>query len=161
MILSDHDIRKAIFDGKIEVAPFDESLLQPASLDVRLDCKFARICPDVSGDYEVEKAVWLEPGQFLLGATFEYISLPNDIVARLEGKSTLGRQGLIVHATAGYIDPGFRGFITLELSTYSPIHLRVFEPVAQLSFHRLSSPSSGYKGKYQDAPAGPTRARSS
>lgn len=160
MILSDYDIRDAIFDGKIVVAPFDEENLQPASLDLTLDPRLAGVHPATYNVGISDGGFLLEPGQFFLGATFEYLELPNDIVARLEGKSTLGRQGLIVHSTAGYVDPGFRGHITLELSTFAPITLTEGQPIAQLSFHRLSSPSSGYRGKYQDAPAGPTRAKS-
>jgi dCTP deaminase len=165
--LSDRDIRWALTNGEIGLAPFVESQLQPASYDVRLGANFLipanvaygeRISiarshgrfprmtqyPDVSSGVrftEKGNLMVLNPGQFCLGTTLEYVSLNARVIAKLDGKSTLGRIGLIVHCTAGYIDPGFQGQVTLELFNCAPyaIELVAGEPIGQLRFERLSS----------------------
>ena len=130
MLLSDRDIRAQIDAGRIGLDPLDIGLMQPSSIDVRLDRffrlfdnhKYPFIDPreqqdDLTRFVEVEsnEAFILHPGEFVLGSTFEYVKLPDDIAARLEGKSSLGRLGLLTHSTAGFVDPGFEGHVTLEL----------------------------------------------
>lgn len=166
MILSDNDIRARVLAGELPIAPFRENNLQPASLDVCLSNNYLvykRYDPQshfISAlSPHQAQTLYIEPGDFVLAATEEYVEIPLDLVARLEGKSTWARRGLLVHATAGFIDPGFRGFITLEMTSFMPIALEAGKPIGQLSFHKLASPSTGYKGKYQDAPPGPTPAR--
>lgn len=141
--LSDVGIRKAIEAGDIKMDPFDPSMIQPASIDVRLGERFrterglefvvpAGCCED------------MVPGQFILGHTMECIALPADLAARVEGKSTIGRLGLAIHVTAGFVDPGFQGQLTLELKNLSAmrhIQLRPGMPIAQISFHRLETPA--------------------
>lgn len=150
MILSDKSIRNAIQNGLIEVSPgvnFDQ--IQPASLDVRLGSEIYEINND---DRRVEETHVLEPGRRYLGHTKETIDLPNNIAAQLAGRSSIGRQGVIVHKTAGWIDPGFNGTITLELMNLGnePVELETGERVAQLVFFVLDLKSSGYDGKYQN-----------
>ena len=131
MLLSDRDIKTQIDAGRIALDPLDLGLMQPSSIDVRLDRffrlfdnhKYPYIDPreqqdDLTRLVEVksDEAFILHPGEFVLGSTFEYVTLPDDIAARLEGKSSLGRLGLLTHSTAGFVDPGFQGHVTLELS---------------------------------------------
>ena len=131
MLLSDRDIKTQIDAGRIALDPLDLGLMQPSSIDVRLDRffrlfdnhKYPFIDPreqqdDLTRLVEVksDEAFILHPGEFVLGSTFEYVTLPDDIAARLEGKSSLGRLGLLTHSTAGFVDPGFQGHVTLELS---------------------------------------------
>ncbi|MGH7867769.1 MAG: dCTP deaminase, partial [Candidatus Dormibacteraceae bacterium] len=132
MLLSDRDLRKEFEAGRLGLDPYDPTLLQPSSIDVRLDrffrvfdnSKYTHIDPAIEQDELtslVEKTAAdepfvLHPGEFVLGSTYERISLPDDLAGRLEGKSSLGRLGLLTHSTAGFIDPGFAGHITLELS---------------------------------------------
>ncbi len=157
MIISDGTIRKAILGNKLVVKPFDEALLQPSSVDVRLDYRF-RVFKHVNSSLidvdnrieltdlvEVEKGKHfvLHPGDFVLGSTLEWVEIPTDWVARLEGKSSLGRIGIITHSTAGYIDPGFKGNITLELTNIGkvPVALHPGMKIAQLSFSKMDAPA--------------------
>ena len=158
MILSDHSIKESIAAGRIAITPYDEALVQPASIDIRLDGRFLvfrnykytcidpkSLQPDLTEMIEVgqDEPFIVHPGEFILGNTIERIGLGNDLVARLEGKSSLGRLGLIVHATAGYIDPGFEGNITLELSNVANLPIRLYPgmKVGQISFFAMSTPA--------------------
>lgn len=158
MILSDQNIKVALTRDTIEVTPepTDEQI-QPASLDVRLGREVYRIDDDRRVKSPQHR---LQPGDRYLGHTKETIDLPNDIAAQLAGRSSIGRQGVIVHKTAGWIDPGFTGEITLELMNLGnePVDLREGERVAQLVFFVLDAPSSGYDGSYQGQ-EGATEAR--
>ena len=182
MLLSDRDIRSELDSGRIGLDPLDMALVQPSSVDVRLD-RFFRLFdnhkyqhidpaldqPDLTRLVEVDakEAFVLHPGEFVLGATFEVVTLPDDIAARLEGKSSLGRLGLLTHSTAGFIDPGFSGHVTLELSNVAtlPITLWPGMKIGQLCFFRLSSSaehpygSEKYGSRYQGQ-RGPTASRS-
>lgn len=157
MVLSDHDIKIELQGGRIVLDPFDERLIQPASIDVRLGSDFRVFRnsshlfidpqmhqPDLTEEILVEEGdtFVMHPGQFALGTTLERIAVPNDILGKLEGKSSLGRLGLMIHSTAGYIDPGWDGQITLELSNVAslPIVLRPGMRIGQISFERMSSP---------------------
>jgi dCTP deaminase len=173
VVLSDRTIREQIAAGRLVIEPFDEGLLQPSSVDLRVADEFRvfhnnrRAFIDVrepSDDLtEVvrvtgEEPFILHPGEFVLGSTRERVALPDDIVARLEGKSSLGRLGLLIHSTAGYIDPGFDGTITLELSNVArlPISIHPGMPIGQISFLQMTTPvDRPYQGKYQGQ-AGPT-----
>ena len=181
MILSDRDIRAAIADGAIGIDPFDESDVQPSSIDLHVD-RFFRVfhnarhpyidvkkpMEDLTESVEVkeEEAFILHPGEFVLGSTMEYVKLPHDLVARLEGKSSLGRLGLLIHSTAGYVDPGFEGHLTLELSNVANLPITIYPnmKIGQISFFRLSSPAENPYGsqkvgsKYQGQ-RGPTPSR--
>ena len=181
MLLSDHDISRLIESGRINIDPYYPERLQPASLDVTLDCRFVQFrnaalpCidpqnPDPALFVQTEigkgKAFILQPNEFALAATIEHVSLPDDVAARLEGKSSLGRIGLMIHSTAGFVDPGWRGQLTLELSNFAwlPIRLTYGMKIGQLSFIRLSSPaarpygSAGLGSRYQGQ-TGPTPSR--
>ena len=157
MVLSDHDIKIELAQGRIGIEPLGEGLVQPASVDLRLGNDFRVFRnsthvaidpeahqPDLTEHIVVEEgdAFVLHPGQFALGTTLECITVPNDILAKLEGKSSLGRLGLMIHSTAGYIDPGWTGQVTLELSNVAslPILLRPGMRIGQISFERMSSP---------------------
>ncbi|MFZ9088027.1 MAG: dCTP deaminase [Pontimonas sp.] len=182
MLLSDRDIRAEIDQQRIQLDPWDEAMVQPSSVDVRLDRFFrlfdnhkyphidpAQDQPDLTRLVEVksDEPFVLHPGEFVLGATYELVTLPDDIAARLEGKSSLGRLGLLTHSTAGFIDPGFSGHVTLELSNVAtlPITLWPGMKIGQLCFFRLSSPaehpygSQRYGSRYQGQ-RGPTASRS-
>ena len=169
MILPDHEIRTLCkMEFRPMVHPFIEENLQPASLDVRLGNEF-RVFErddiafiDMSKPVDITKGVevpddsffTLHPGEFVLGVTMEHLDVPDNLVARIEGKSSLGRLGLIVHATAGYIDPGFIGPITLEMTCLHPlaIRLRPGMLIGQFSFQRMTSPATKpYRGRYQSA----------
>ena len=157
MLLSDRDLRAEITAGRLDIDPFDDTLVQPSSIDVRLDCMFrvfnntryTHIDPAKQQD-ELTSLVEpvdgepfvLHPGEFVLGSTLELITLPDDLAGRLEGKSSLGRLGLLTHSTAGFIDPGFSGHITLELSNVAnlPITLWPGMKIGQLCILRLTSP---------------------
>ncbi len=178
MILSDGTIRKLLNEGRIAIDPLEESHIQPASVDVRLDSTFLAFRRHITSDIdpwhvsddlmervEVEegKPFILHPGEFVLGTTFERLTLPNDVVARIEGKSSLGRLGLLIHATAGFIDPGWtNGQITLELSNVAPLPIRLWPgmKIAQLSFIQMDAaaerpyghPSLGSKYQGQSGP---------
>ena len=182
MVLSDRTIRRLLDEGRIGIEPYDESLLQPSSLDVRVD-RFFRVfrnsrypyidvkepMEDLTELVEVadeDQPFILHPGEFVLGSTLERVTLPDDLVARLEGKSSLGRLGLLIHSTAGFIDPGWDGHVTLELSNVAnlPITLYVGMRIGQLSFVQLSEPAETPYGadaigsKYQGQ-EGPTPSR--
>jgi len=182
MLLSDVDIRKQLQSGRIGLEPLNLELLQPSSIDVRLDRffrlfdnhKYPFIDPCEQQDeltrfVEVasDEAFILHPGEFVLGSTYEYVSLPNDIAARLEGKSSLGRLGLLTHSTAGFVDPGFQGHVTLELSNVATLPIKLWPgmKIGQLCFFQLSSPSENpygsekYGSRYQGQ-RGPTASRS-
>ena len=157
MILSDTDIRKQIAAGRIGIQPFDESCVQPSSVDLHVDARFRVFAnsrypyidvrtemPDLTELVEVtgDEPFILHPGEFVLGSTLERVRIPDDLVARLEGKSSLGRLGLLIHSTAGYVDPGWKGTLTLELSNVAnlPIALYAGMRIGQISFFRMSSP---------------------
>ncbi|PSK57062.1 Deoxycytidine triphosphate deaminase [Streptomyces sp. 111WW2] len=182
MLLSDRDLHTAIADGRLGISPFDEAMLQPASIDVRLDASFrvfenhrhdcidpARQQDDLTRLVEVPagEAFVLHPGEFVLGSTLERVSLPDTLASRLEGKSSLGRLGLITHSTAGFIDPGFAGHVTLELSNLAPLPLKLWPgmKVGQLAVFALSSPAehpygSAVRGSRYQGQRGPTASRS-
>jgi dCTP deaminase len=165
VILSDREIAGEVKSHNLGITPFDEKNLQPASYDLRLDRHFRKFGKNLSGTrlvdpadptdltipYEMDK-IGLEPGGFLLASTVEHVRIPRHLVARVEGKSSLARLGLFVHVTAGFIDPGFDGHITLELYCGNGMGLWLYAgmPIAQIAFERMSTPpSSGYSGKYQ------------
>jgi dCTP deaminase len=168
VLLSDRDIRAQIADGRLAIEPFDPTLVQPSSIDVRLDglfrvfnnTRYTHIDPAQRQDdlttlverTEGEPFV-LHPGEFVLGSTLEVCTLPDDLAGRLEGKSSLGRLGLLTHSTAGFIDPGFTGHITLELSNVAnlPITLWPGMKIGQLCVLKLSSPA---ESPYGSAAAG-------
>jgi dCTP deaminase len=157
-VLSDGTIRRLVDEGRLRIAPWDPAMVQPASIDLRLGRSFrvfhnhklpaidlAEPPQGVTELVEIaeDQSFVIHPGEFVLGTTSEWVELPNDIVARIEGKSSLGRLGLIVHATAGFVDPGFKGTLTLEITnlTRVPIVLWPGKPIAQLSFMTLDRPA--------------------
>ena len=158
MVLSDRDIRAEIEAGRIVIDPFIPDALQPSSVDLHLDRRFRVFRnsrypfidvradqPDMTELVEIagDDPFILHPGEFVLGSTFERVGLPNDLVARLEGKSSLGRLGLLIHSTAGYVDPGWEGNLTLELSNVANLPITLYDgmKIGQISFQRLSSPA--------------------
>ncbi|MDT5181047.1 MAG: dCTP deaminase [Mycobacterium sp.] len=182
VLLSDRDIRAEISAGRLGIDPFDDSLIQPSSVDVRLDnlfrvfnnTRYTHIDPAIRQDdlttlvepKEGEPFV-LHPGEFVLGSTLERCTLPDDLAGRLEGKSSLGRLGLLTHSTAGFIDPGFSGHITLELSNVAnlPITLWTGMKIGQLCLLKLTSPAehpygSAKAGSKYQGQRGPTPSRS-
>lgn len=182
VLLSDRDIRAELESGRVVLDPYDADMVQPSSIDVRLDRYFrlfdnhryamidpATEQPNLTRLVEVDPdaAFVLHPGEFVLGATFEQVTLPDDVAARLEGKSSLGRLGLLTHSTAGFIDPGFTGHVTLELSNVAtlPITLWPGMKIGQMCFFRLSSPAeqpygAGATGSRYQGQRGPTASRS-
>jgi dCTP deaminase len=179
VILSDRDIRSEIEAGRIEVDPFDPACVQPSSIDLHVDAQFRvfanskypyidvkREMPDLTELVEVgdDEPFILHPGEFVLGSTLERVRLPDDLVARLEGKSSLGRLGLLIHSTAGYVDPGWDGYLTLELSNVAnlPITLYPAMKIGQISFFRLTSAAEtpyGSAGNKYQGQRGPTASR--
>lgn len=182
MLLSDRDIKAEISAGRVKVEPYDAAMIQPSSVDVRLDRffrvfenhKYSVIDPSIEqSDLTREVAVEaneefiLHPGEFVLASTYEVITLPDDIAGRLEGKSSLGRLGLLTHSTAGFIDPGFSGHITLELSNVANLPVKLFPgmKIGQLCLIKLSSPAENpygsalYGSRYQGQ-RGPTASKS-
>ena len=182
MLLSDRDIRAERASGRIGLDPLDLSMVQPSSVDVRLDRwfrlfdnhKYAHIDPaeeqaELTRLVEVapDEPFILHPGEFVLGSTYELVTLPDDLAARLEGKSSLGRLGLMTHSTAGFIDPGFSGHVTLELANVATLPVKLWPgmKIGQLCFFRTSSPvenaygSGPYGNRYQGQ-RGPTASRS-
>jgi dCTP deaminase len=180
MVLSDGAIRRQIENGRIRIEPYDEGLMQPSSLDVRVD-RYFRVFRNSRYPYidvreqqedltELVEAgdepFILHPGEFVLGSTLERIALADDLVARLEGKSSLGRLGLLIHSTAGFIDPGWDGHVTLELSNVANLPITIYPGmrIGQLSFMELSEPaerpygSEALGSKYQGQ-RGPTPSR--
>ena len=181
MLLSDRDITAEIDAGRVSLDPFDPEMMQPSSIDVRLDRYFrvfenhryphidpAEDQPDLTRMVEPfgDEPFILHPGEFVLGSTYEVVSLPDDIAARVEGKSSLGRLGLLTHATAGFVDPGFSGHVTLELANVAnlPIKLWPGMKIGQLCFFRLSSaaeqPYGSAQGSRYQGQRGPTASRS-
>jgi dCTP deaminase len=181
VVLSDRSIRQEVEDGRIVIDPYEERLVQPSSVDVRVDRRFRvfrnslypyidvrQPMDDLTAPVEVEgdTPFILHPGEFVLGQTLERVTLPDDLVARLEGKSSLGRLGLLIHSTAGFIDPGFGGNITLELSNVAnlPITLYPGMKIGQISFLRMTTAADRPYGskevgsKYQGQ-RGPTPSR--
>ena len=157
-VLSDGTIRRLVEEGRIKIEPWDPSMVQPASVDLKLGTSFrvfhnhrlpaidlAEPPSGVTEHVQIDDSASfvIHPGEFVLGTTVEWVELPDDVVARIEGKSSLGRLGLIVHATAGFVDPGFSGTLTLEITnlTRVPIVLRPGLPSAQLSFLTLDRPA--------------------
>ncbi|MDQ3096447.1 MAG: dCTP deaminase [Actinomycetota bacterium] len=182
MLLSDRDIKAEIDAGRVLLEPYELAMVQPSSIDVRLDRLFrvfenhryphidpAEEQPELTRPVEPvgDEPFILHPGEFVLGSTYEGVSLPDDVAARLEGKSSLGRLGLLTHSTAGFIDPGFSGHVTLELSNVATLPIKLWPgmKIGQLCFFRLSSPSehpygaSIYGSRYQGQ-RGPTPSRS-
>src|SRR2546421_6737662 len=181
MVLSDRTIARLLEAERIVVEPYDETLLQPSSVDVRVD-RFFRVFHNARYPYidvkepqeeltelvEVagEQPFILHPGEFVLGSTLERVVLPDDLVARLEGKSSLGRLGLLIHSTAGFIDPGFDGHVTLELSNVANLPITIYHgmKIGQISFMQMTEPASAPYGssqigsKYQGQ-RGPTPSR--
>jgi dCTP deaminase len=181
VILSDRTIREQLAAGRIAIDPLDEGNIQPSSVDLRLDRYFRvflnHTMPVIDVKQDLEELTRLEeiepdgvfhlhPGEFVLGATFERLALPDDIVGRVEGKSSLGRLGLLIHSTAGFIDPGFAGHITLELSNVAnlPITLYPEMRIGQVSFLQMTTPADvpygtgKLRSKYQGQ-RGPTPSR--
>jgi dCTP deaminase len=183
VLLSDRDILTEVDLGRIGINPWDPAMVQPSSVDVRLD-RFFRVFENhryphidpAEDQSELTREVVVEghddpfilhPGEFALGSTYEVVSLPDDIAARVEGKSSLGRLGLLTHATAGFIDPGFTGHVTLELANVATLPIKLWPgmKIGQLCFFRLTSPaehpygSEKYGSRYQGQ-RGPTPSRS-
>jgi dCTP deaminase len=181
MILSDRTIREELEAGRIQIDPFDPACIQPSSVDLHVDSQFRVFAnsrypyidvktsmPDLTELVEVAEGepFILHPGEFVLGSTRERVRIPEDMVARLEGKSSLGRLGLLIHSTAGYVDPGWDGFLTLELSNVANLPITIYPAmkIGQISFFRLSTAaekpygSKGTGSKYQGQ-RGPTASR--
>jgi dCTP deaminase len=181
VILSDRTIREEIEAGRVVIDPFDPACVQPSSVDLHVDAGFRVFAnhryplidvrveqPDLTELVEVAlgDSFILHPGEFVLGSTLERVALPDDLVARLEGKSSLGRLGLLIHSTAGYVDPGWDGYLTLELSNVANLPITIYPgmKIGQISFFRLTTPadvpygSSGVRSKYQGQ-RGPTASR--
>ena len=182
MLLSDRDILAELDSGRVQLEPLTRDMIQPSSIDVRLDKffrvfdnhKYPHIDPaadqsDLTREVEVnsDETFVLHPGEFVLGSTYEIVTLPDDIAARLEGKSSLGRLGLLTHSTAGFIDPGFSGHVTLELANVATLPIKLYPgmKIGQLCFFRLSSAadnpygSEKYGSRYQGQ-RGPTPSKS-
>jgi dCTP deaminase len=157
VVLSDHDIRAEIEAGRIVIDPYTPEAVQPSSVDLHLDRRFRVFRnsrypyidvreeqPELTELVEIagDEPFILHPGEFVLGSTLEIVALPDDLVARLEGKSSLGRLGLLIHSTAGYVDPGWEGNLTLELSNVANLPITLYDgmKIGQISFQRLSSP---------------------
>jgi len=181
VVLSDRTIRRLLDEGRIGIDPYDSAMMQPSSLDVRVD-RYFRVFRnsrypfiDVKAAQEEltelvevvgDEAFILHPGEFVLGSTLERVTLPDDLVARLEGKSSLGRLGRLIHSTAGFIDPGWDGHVTLELSNVANLPITIYPEmkIGQLSFVQLSEAaerpygSEGIGSKYQGQ-RGPTPSR--
>ena len=182
MIFSDRSIREALVSGRIEIDPIEESFIQPSSVDLRVDSAFRvfenhrypHIDPrepqeDLTKLIEVTEGepFILHPGEFVLGSTFERVRLGVDVVARLEGKSSLGRLGLLIHSTAGFVDPGFDGYLTLELSNVANLPIAIYPgmKIGQISFYQMTTEAdhpygSGEAGSKYQGQRGPTPSRS-
>ncbi len=180
MVLADTTIARLLEQGRIEIDPYDEGLLQPSSVDVRVD-RWFRVFHNNRYPYidvkeaqdeltelvevDDETPFVLHPGEFVLGSTLERIRLPDDLVARLEGKSSLGRLGLLIHSTAGFIDPGWDGHVTLELSNVAKLPITIYfgMKIGQISFMQMTEPAatpygsaelgSKYKGQQGPTPS--------
>jgi len=178
VLLSDKDIRAEVDSGRVRVDPFAPDMVQPSSIDVRLDRyfrvfenhRYPHIDPSVEQadltrliEAEGDEPFILHPGEFVLASTYEVITLPDDVASRLEGKSSLGRLGLLTHSTAGFIDPGFSGHVTLELSNVATLPIKLWPgmKIGQLCMFRLTSPSefpygSAHYGSRYQGQRGPT-----
>jgi dCTP deaminase len=180
VVLSDRTIRAELEAGRIVIEPYDESLVQPSSVDVRVDRRF-RVFHNARYPYidvrqpmedltelvepRKDEPFILHPGEFVLGQTLERVTLPDDVVARLEGKSSLGRLGLLIHSTAGFVDSGFSGNLTLELSNVANLPITIYHgmPIGQISFMRMDGPvenpygsgkaDSKYQGQAEPTPS--------
>ena len=181
MILSDRTIREALTAGRIVIDPFDEACLQPSSIDVKVSNLFRVFRNHTTAIIDVKKDLTdltelvemkgdepfvLHPGEFVLGSTLERVAIANDLVARVEGKSSLGRLGLLIHSTAGFIDAGFDGHITLELSNVANLPITIYPPmkIGQVSFMTMTTPAdkpygSGARGSKYQGQRGPTPSR--
>lgn len=181
VILSDRSLREQLAAGRIIIEPHDEALIQPSSIDVRISNLFRVFRNHTAGVIDVkqdlteltelieideDEAFMLHPGEFVLGSTLERIAVPNDLVARIEGKSSLGRLGLLIHSTAGFIDAGFDGHITLELANVAslPITLYPGMRIGQVSFMQMTTPADnpygqGARGSKYQGQRGPTPSR--
>ena len=181
MILSDKDLRAEIAQGRIVIEPYDDSCVQPSSIDVKVSNLFRVFRNHTAGVIDVKKDLteltelieiqpdgvfMLHPGEFVLGSTLERVGVPNDLVGRVEGKSSLGRLGLLIHSTAGFIDAGFDGHVTLELANVAnlPITLYPGMKIGQVSFMKMTSPAerpygSGASGSKYQGQRGPTPSR--
>ena len=182
MLLSDRDIRAELAEGRVVLEPFDEAMVQPSSVDVRID-KFFRVFenhryphidpaeeqPELTREVQPQSGepFILHPGEFVLASTYEVITLPDDVAGRLEGKSSLGRLGLLTHSTAGFIDPGFSGHVTLELSNVATLPIKLWPgmKIGQLCFFRLTTAAehpygSAVYGSHYQGQRGPTPSRS-
>jgi dCTP deaminase len=178
LILSDRDIRKQIESGRLLIEPFDPDMVQPSSVDLRVDKTFRIFAntrypyidvmhpmDDLTEVVEVNEGepFILHPGEFVLGSTLESVTLPDDLVARIEGKSSLGRLGLLIHSTAGFVDAGWSGHLTLELSNVANLPITIYPgmKIGQLCLFEMTSPAErpyGERGKYQGQ-RGPTPSR--
>ena len=180
MVLSDISIKEEIEAGRLVFDPYEESLVQPSSVDMRVDRQF-RVFHNARYPFidvkqpmdeltelvtvEGDEPFILHPGEFVLGQTLERVSLPDDLVARLEGKSSLGRLGLLIHSTAGFVDAGFEGNLTLELSNVANLPITIYHgmPIGQISFMRMDGPverpygareaGSKYQGQAEPTPS--------
>jgi len=181
VILSDRDVKAQIDAGRIVIEPYDASCIQPSSVDVKISNLFRVFRNHTAGVIDVKKDMtdltelveipmdgvfMLHPGEFVLGSTLERVGVPDDLVARVEGKSSLGRLGLLIHSTAGFIDAGFDGHVTLELANVAnlPITLYPGMKIGQVSFMKMTSPAenpygSGAKGSKYQGQRGPTPSR--
>ncbi len=181
MILSDRSLREAIADGHIVIEPFDESCVQPSSIDLKVGALFRVFRNHTAGVIDVKQDLeeltelieisedgvfMLHPGEFVLGSTLERVVVPDDLVARIEGKSSLGRLGLLIHSTAGFIDAGFDGHVTLELANVASLPITIYPKmkIGQLSFMTMTTPAdqpygSGAKGSKYQGQRGPTPSR--
>lgn len=178
MILSDRDLRAAVKNGDLVIDPFDDSMIQPSSVDLTVDNQFRVFnnskYPYIDVRQEMEELTSLvevkpdepfilHPGEFVLGSTYEKVSLANGLVARLEGKSSLGRLGLLIHSTAGFVDAGWSGYLTLELSNVANLPITIYPnmKIGQLCVFQMTSPADrpySMTGKYQDQ-RGPTASK--
>jgi dCTP deaminase len=181
LVLSDHSIREEIAAGRLVIEPFEDRFVQPASVDLRLGREFRvfrnyrlahidvkKEMPELTEVESIDEATpfILHPGEFVLAVTLERVEIPDHLVGRLDGKSSLGRLGLIVHSTAGFVDPGFQGRLTLELTNVAnlPITLYYAMPVSQISFSRLTTPAdkpygAGATGSKYQGQTGPEPSR--
>ena len=181
MILSDRDLRAEIDGGRIIIEPYDATCVQPSSIDVKVSNLFRVFRNHTAAVLDVKKDLsdltelvevepdgvfMLHPGEFVLGSTLERVAVPYDLVARVEGKSSLGRLGLLIHSTAGFVDAGFDGHVTLELANVAnlPITLYPGMKIGQISFMKMTSPAekpygSGASGSKYQGQRGPTPSR--
>ena len=181
MILSDRTLREEIAAGRIIIEPLDETCIQPSSIDVKVGNLFRVFRNHTAGLIDVKQDLedltelvtigedgvfMLHPGEFVLGTTLERVGVPNNLVARIEGKSSLGRLGLLIHSTAGFIDAGFDGHITLELSNVASLPITIYPgmKIGQISFVQMTTPAdnpygSGARGSKYQGQRGPTPSR--